>query len=119
MAEEFPFPFVQPVDPNIGRRVDHTFVIRSLLARGGMGGAYIAEHELMAHVRCVIKVVLADLAHQPAIMARWSTETTAVSRLKHDNIVRLHNFGWLDDGQPFMRFEFIEGQPLHKYIAAR
>jgi serine/threonine protein kinase len=119
MAEEFPFRYIPPTDPNIGRRVDQYFILRTLLGRGGMGAAYLAEHEVMPHVKCVIKLVLADLANQPAVMSRWSTETSAVSVLKHDNIVRLHNFGTLEDGQPFMRFEHIEGRPLQKHVAAQ
>src|ERR1700742_1156988 len=119
MAEEFHFRHVPLVDLNIGRRVDRYFVLRQLLGAGGMGAAYLAEHELMAHVNCVVKLVLADQANQPAVMARWSTETSACSLLKHENIVRLENFGQLEDGQPFMRFEYIAGTPLNQHVKSQ
>ena len=119
MAEEFPFRYIPPVDPNIGRRVDHYFVLRTLLGRGGMGAAYLAEHEALAHIKCVIKLVLAELARHPMAISRYRTETEAVSRLKHDNIVKLQNFGVLEDGQLFMRFEYIEGKSLDRYVATR
>ncbi|MEO7731663.1 MAG: protein kinase [Kofleriaceae bacterium] len=120
MAEEFPpFRYVAPVDPNIGRRVDSYFVLRSLLGRGGMGAAYLAEHEARAHVKCVVKLVLPELARNPLVISRYRTETEAVSVLKHENIVKLHNFGVLDDGQLFMRFEFVEGKSLDRYVAER
>jgi serine/threonine-protein kinase len=120
MAEEFPpFRYVAPVDPNIGRRVDSYFVLRSLLGRGGMGAAYLAEHEARAHVKCVVKLVLPELARNPMVISRYRTETEAVSVLKHENIVKLHNFGVLDDGQMFMRFEFVEGKSLDSYVAER
>lgn len=119
MAEEFPFRYVPPVDPNLGRRVDHYFVLRTLLGRGGMGAAYLAEHEALAHIQCVIKLVLAELARHPMAISRYKTETEAVSRLKHDNIVKLQNFGVLEDGQLFMRFEYIEGKSLDRYVAER
>src|SRR3954469_22446750 len=119
MAEEFPFPFVAPVDPNLGRRVDKYFVLRTLLGRGGMGAAYLAEHEALAHIKCVIKLVLAELARHPMAISRYKTETEAVSRLKHDNIVKLQNFGVLEDGQLFMRFEYIEGKSLDRHVAER
>jgi serine/threonine protein kinase len=119
MAEEFPFRYVPPVDPNLGQRVDHYFVLRTLLGRGGMGAAYLAEHEALAHIKCVIKLVLAELARHPMAISRYKIETEAVSRLKHDNIVKLQNFGVLEDGQLFMRFEYIEGKSLDRYVAER
>jgi serine/threonine protein kinase len=39
--------------------------------------------------------------------------------LKHDNIVKLLDFGVLDDGQLFMCFEYIEGKSLDRYVAER
>lgn len=119
MAEEFPFQYVPPVDLNLGRRVDQYFILRTLLGRGGMGAAYLAEHEALAHIKCVIKLVLAELARQPMAINRYKTETEAVSRLKHDNIVKLQNFGVLEDGQLFMRFEYIEGKSLGRYVSDR
>jgi len=82
-----------------------------------MGAAYLAEHEALAHIKCVIKLVLAELARHPMAISRYKTETEAVSRLKHDNIVKLQNFGVLEDGQLFMRFEYIEGKSLDRYVA--
>lgn len=118
MAEEFPFRYVPPVDPNLGRRFGR-YVVRVLLGRGGMGAAYLAEHEAQAHVKCVIKFVLAELVRNPMVISRYKTETEAVSRLKHDNIVKLQDFGVLDDGQLFMCFEYIEGKSLDRYVVER
>lgn len=119
MAEDFPFRYVPPVDPNLGRRVDHYFILRTLLGRGGMGAVYLAEHEALRDTKCVVKLVLAELARQPMGINRYKTETEAVSRLKHDNIVKLQNFGVLEDGQLFMRFEYVEGKSLQRYVAER
>jgi len=121
MADEFsfPFPFVVPPDPNLGRRVDLYFILMVLLGRGGMGAAYLAEHEGLAHIKCVIKLMLPDIARHPQAIIRFKTETKAVAMLKHDNIVKLQNFGVLPDGQLFMRFEYVEGKSLDRYIAAK
>lgn len=43
MADEPPFRYVPPVDPNIGRRFGR-YIVRVLLGRGWMGAAYLAEH---------------------------------------------------------------------------
>jgi serine/threonine-protein kinase len=81
-----------------------------------MGAAYLAEHEALPHIKCVIKLVLAELARHPMAISRVQTETEAVSLLRHDGIVKLQNFGVLDDGQLFSRFEFIDGVPLDRYV---
>jgi serine/threonine protein kinase len=120
MADELPyslpFPFLVPPDPMIGRRVDRV-ILKTLLGRGGMGAAYLAEHEGSAHVKCVIKLMLAEIAHHPMGISRFRAETEAAALLnRHDNIVRLQNFGVLDDGQMFLQFEFIEGPSLDRYV---
>jgi len=125
MADEFLFPFAMPADPMLGQRVDRHFILKALLGRGGQGAVYLAEHEGLAHVKCVIKLMLPEVARLPIAISRFRLETEAVSRLKHDNIVKLQNFGVLDDtagpaaGQMFQRFEFIEGQSLDAYVQAR
>jgi len=125
MADEFLFPFAMPADPMLGQRVDRHFILKVLLGRGGQGAVYLAEHEGLAHVKCVIKLMLPEVARLPIAISRFRLETEAVSRLKHDNIVKLQNFGVLDDtagpaaGQMFQRFEFIEGQSLDAYVQAR
>ena len=125
MADEFLFPFAMPTDPLLGQRVDRHFILKALLGRGGQGAVYLAEHEGLAHVKCVIKLMLPEVARMPIAISRFRLETEAVSRLKHDNIVKLQNFGVLDDtagpaaGQMFQRFEFIEGQSVDSYVQAR
>lgn len=113
--EEFPYRYVPPVDTNIGLRIDG-HIVRSLLGRGGMGAAYLAIHEALARSICVIKLVLAEIARHPMAIARFQMEAQALSMLKHDNIVRLQNFGVLDDGQLYLRFDYIEGKSLDRYV---
>lgn len=117
MAGDIPFDFVPPVDPNIGRRVDRYFIIRKVLGRGGMGAAYLAAHEAREHIKCVVKLMLVELARHPMGILRHQTEAEAVSLLKHEGIVKLENLGVLEDGQLYMRFEFVDGKPLDRYVA--
>lgn len=113
----FPFPYVVPVDPNLGRRVDAYFILRVLLGRGGMGSAYLAENEALAHIKCVVKLVHAEIARSPMALSRYKTEAEALSLLtNHDNIVKLHGIGVLEDGQLFLRFEYVDGTTLARYL---
>ena len=46
-----------------------------------MGAAYLAEHEALAHIKCVIKLVLAELARHPMAISRYKTETERLYRV--------------------------------------
>jgi serine/threonine-protein kinase len=115
--DELPFRFIPPPDPNLGRRVDTYFILRFLLGKGGMGAAYLAEHEALAHVKCVIKLVLVEMTRHPMIISRYHNEAKALALLRHDNIVKLQGLGVLDDGQLYLRFEYVEGKSLDRYLA--
>ena len=116
MVQEAPlFRFVPPPDPNIGRCIDG-HILQLVIGRGGMGAAYLAAHQALSHSKCVIKLVLAEIARFPQAIVRIQLEAEALSRLKHDHIVRLQNFGVLDDGQFYLRFDFIEGKTLDRYV---
>jgi serine/threonine protein kinase len=106
-------------DPRIGQtfrgyRIDH------LIARGGMGAVYRARDEALPNVCKVIKVLLPELAVDAStrafVLDRFEREALAVSVLKHDNIVGIHSIGTLDDGQPCMLMDYVEGQPLDDVI---
>jgi len=107
--DELPFRYIPPPDPNLGRRVDTYFILRVLLGRGGMGAAYLAEHEGLSHVKCVIKLVLVEMLHHPMVISRYHNEAKALAVLRHDNIVKLQEFGVLDYGQLCLRLEYVEG----------
>jgi tRNA A-37 threonylcarbamoyl transferase component Bud32 len=81
-----------------------------------MGAAYLAEHEALSHVKCVIKLVLVEMLHHPMIISRYHNEARALAVLKHDGIVKLHGLGVLDDGQLYLRLEYVEGKSLDRYL---
>ena len=118
MADDaLPFHYVPPPDRNLGRRIDIYFILRALLGKGGMGAAYLAEHEALPHVKCVFKLVLVEMLHHPMIISRYHNEAKALALLRHDNIVKLQGLGVLDDGQLYLRFEYVEGKSLDRYVA--
>src|SRR5690606_30828440 len=88
-------------DPMIGRTI-HEFRIEKKLAEGGMGVVYLARHRLMTSTLKVIKVLLPEYARNPVLHQRFHREAEAASKLKHENILGIDNFGTLDDGQPFI-----------------
>jgi serine/threonine protein kinase len=103
-------------DSMIGRCIDR-FILIVLLGEGGMGKVYLAQHQDFSNTRCVIKLMLEQYAQHPQMLERFLAEAEATSRLKHDNIIKLENFGVLDGGVMFLRFEYLEGETLEQHLA--
>jgi serine/threonine-protein kinase len=106
-------------DPLIGRTF-RGYRIEWLIARGGMGAVYRARDESLPNVCKVIKVLLPELAADESVRAfvhdRFEREALAVSVLKHDNIAAIHTVGTLDEGQPCMLMDLVEGHTLDEVI---
>lgn len=106
-------PAVKPVTTvTAGTLIMGTYEIEKLINSGGMGEVYrgrnIHNDELVA-----IKIVLPSLAHDPKIVALFQKESTVLSRLAHEAIVRYHVF--TNDptiGRPCMVMEFVSGTAL-------
>ena len=99
----------------IGRDVIGQYVIRSKLGEGGMGEVYLAEQPAIGrHV--AIKVVHSGLArsgeHAREGIERFRNEAKAAARLESPHIVKIYNWGELDDGTLFMAMEYLSGVTL-------
>ncbi|TMQ04042.1 MAG: serine/threonine protein kinase [Deltaproteobacteria bacterium] len=95
------------------------FVIVRKLAEGGMGAVYLAEHERLTHIRKVVKVLLPAYARHGELQQRFEREAHAASRLHHDHILKIDNFGKLPGGQPWLMTEILHGQPLDEFLRTR
>ncbi len=59
----------------------------------------------------VVKFLQAVLSDRPGAVDRFEREARATARLNHPNCVQLVDFG-LDEGQPYLVVEYVEGQTL-------
>ncbi|HEV3258733.1 MAG TPA: serine/threonine-protein kinase, partial [Gemmataceae bacterium] len=80
------------------------------LGRGGMGVVYKARQVALNRL-VALKTILAAEHAGPEQRARFRTEAEAVARLRHPNIVQIHEVGE-QGGRPFLSLEFIEGGSL-------
>jgi hypothetical protein len=75
-----------------------------------MSTVYLAFDEtLERHV--AIKVLHADMSNDDAQLERFRREARAAARLSHPHVVTVIDAGE-DDGQPFIVFEYVEGETL-------
>jgi hypothetical protein len=91
------------------------YEITAALGAGGMGEVYRATDTRLGR-DVAIKVLPADVASDPARLARFETEARAVSALNHPNIVTLYEVGTSDAG-PYLVLEKIEGRSLREVLA--
>ncbi|HJV22979.1 MAG TPA: protein kinase [Holophagaceae bacterium] len=98
-----------------GTLVSH-FEISGQVGAGGMGEVYRArDHRLGRDV--AIKVLLPELAGDPARSQRFQQEARSASALNHPNIVTLHDIGSFENTL-FLAMEFVEGPTLRDAFPA-
>lgn len=84
------------------------YVVRGTLGSGGMGRVYEAEHTALGRT-FALKVLHARLLQDDGA-AQFLREARAAARIKHPNIVDVVDFGYLDDGRPYLVMELLAGR---------
>jgi serine/threonine-protein kinase len=104
-----------PDDPLAGRVLSGRYRLIEVIGRGGMGAVYRAHHILMDK-GVAVKVLRQELASDTEAVARFHREARSASRLDHDNIIRVSDFGQTDDGLLFLVMELLEGENLAQVL---
>jgi hypothetical protein len=92
------------------------YSIAGEIARGGMGVVYRAEQEDL-HRPIAIKMMLPHLANDPEHVHRFMREARAAAKLKHPNIVTIHEIGDYRN-VPFFTMDFVDGHGLDEIATA-
>ena len=90
------------------------YEILASLGAGGMGEVYRAADTKLGR-DIALKVLPAEMAHDPERLARFRREAKALAQLDHPNIVTIHSVEEYD-GIPFLTMQLVEGQPLDRLI---
>jgi hypothetical protein len=97
------------------------YEILGTLGRGAMGVVYRARDPLIDRVVAVKQVALpaafSDVQREE-FTRRFFGEAKAAGRLRHPNVVTIYDVG-VEDGEPFMAMELVEGESLSQILKAR
>lgn len=104
------------VDPYIGKIIDDTFEVRSILGTGSMGIVYKAYHRIL-NCDIALKVLRHDFLNDRVVQARFQREAQAVSSLSHPNIIRIMHFGRTFLNAPYIAMECLHGQELATLVS--
>jgi eukaryotic-like serine/threonine-protein kinase len=85
------------------------------LGEGGFATVYLALDTALER-QVALKALLPHLAKNAEVKRRFLAEGRAIARLRHPNIVTIHDVGE-EDGRPFYTMELIEGQTLAELTA--
>jgi WD40 repeat protein/serine/threonine protein kinase len=86
------------------------FEILGVLGRGGMGVVYHAR-QIKLNRPVALKMIRAAEYAGPRDLARFRVEAEAAARLRHPNIVQVHEVGE-HEGRPFLVLEYVDGGSL-------
>ncbi len=81
------------------------------LGAGGMGVVYLAEHTKLG-TPFAVKVLHRDVVSNQQVAQRFLQEAKATSRLRHEHIIFLADYGEIPKVSPYIAMEFLEGSPL-------
>ncbi len=92
------------------------YKILASIGAGGMGEVYRAQDAKLGR-DVALKVLPAEMAHDPERLARFHREAKALAQLDHPNIVTIHSVEECN-GVHFLTMQLVEGRSLDRVIPA-
>jgi serine/threonine protein kinase len=103
-------------DPLIGQTFRGMYFIQQRVGGGGMGDVYKALH-VNLDVPVALKILKKALLSDPTLVQRFHREARAASRLRHQNVINVTDFGQTEGGVLYMAMEYVAGRSLARVIA--
>ncbi len=103
------------VDAYIGNTIADRYRVTRKLGEGGMGTVYLAEH-IVIEKQVAIKILSEDFARKDDLVQRFMQEARAASKIGHENIIDITDFGETPSGSVFFVMEFLDGHDLAHHI---
>ncbi|HVZ85636.1 MAG TPA: serine/threonine-protein kinase, partial [Polyangia bacterium] len=99
-----------PLQP---RRIDR-YELRERIGRGGMGTVYRAVDTRLGRTVALktASTTVAAARLSDRVRQRFLREAMALSQVTHRNVVQVLDFGFADDGTPFLVMEHLQGRDL-------
>lgn len=93
------------------------YEVESVIGEGGMATVYRGRHKAI-HKAVAIKVLDAALDNIPDAVERFLQEAQVTSRVVHENVVEVNDFGITADGVVFCVMELLLGETLSDLVVA-
>jgi len=98
-----------------GDRVADRYTIDKPVGEGGMGVVYRAHDTLVDEI-VALKFMNPRMLRTQSGQRLFIQEAQVARRLRHENIVAVHDVSWTNDGILYLSMEFLEGQSLRALL---
>ena len=100
----------------IGSIIAERYLVLEKLGEGGMGRVYLAEHVKMGR-KSAVKVMNPGTVNDADAISRFNREAANASRISHQHVAQVYDFGETSDGLIYLAMEFVEGESLTDILA--
>ncbi len=90
------------------------YLIDSEIGRGAMGIVYRAHQDGLDRI-VALKLLITGVNASDAHKRRFEREARAIAKLRHPNIISVHEVGEYEN-QPFFTMDYIDGLPLDTFM---
>src|SRR4051794_20766068 len=94
-----------------GSTVNANLRLVRMLARGGMGSVWVAEHRGLK-TQVAVKFIDEALGANAQALGRFAREAEAVARIRSPHVVQILDHGMADGRIPYIAMELLEGESL-------
>src|SRR5690606_42116986 len=99
-------------DELIGRTLNDTYVVESIIGEGGMGRVYRARHTRIGQKQFALKAVRPEFTRNTEVLARFRREAEAASCVSNPNVVGVYDVGRTAQGWEYMVCDYLNGVDL-------
>ncbi len=97
------------------RLIDGKYRIERFLGSGSMGEVYEAIQVSIGR-RVAVKLLQRHFAHDRNIVERFHREARAAASIGQDNICEVTDFGFAEDGAPYLVMPLLKGSSFHDLL---
>ncbi len=101
-----------------GTILEQRYELGRVLGSGGMGAVFAARH-LRLDRPVAIKVLRPMYAAEGEYVERFLREAKAASKIRHRNVVEIHDYGEARGGLVYSVMEYLVGQDLQQLLNSR
>jgi len=105
------------MDLEAGRVLSDRYRLVRPLGQGSQGAVWIADH-LALNTHVAVKLIDPELAKREDARERFKREATAAAQLRSAHVVQIMDHG-IDEGQPFIVMELLDGEDLFERLDKR
>ncbi len=91
------------------------YKIVGLLGKGGMGSVY-RVHQIFLQQDMALKVLSRSGNSDDVHVRRFHNEGKAAFHLNHPNLVKVHDFGLLEDQSPYLIMDLVSGATVAEFL---